>query len=166
MLEELDQSPNGTVTDEEFERLQAEYEETPLLIRTLTSKKIDDLKGMSEVPRRLIFQLTNMDVVIAAREHLQEKLFQQALRSYKEAIQMLEDDDPENDPYALRKLNRAKAKMQMAIVQRGESTQLMKTFLRSFLLYMQGVDRKGRGEVLEAFASIAQSEDGEEVTAR
>lgn len=181
MLEEhIDHSENGLVKDEEFETLLAEYEEKPLLIRTLTSNKIEDLKGMSEIPRRLVFAFSNLDVVIEAREELHELLFEQATKNYQDAIEMLEeastmlsDDDEENDEEAEHmrrsgklKIKKAKRKMELAITHKAKTSRLLKRFRLSVLQYMLGVERKGRTEIIEAFTAIAMSEEGEEIKAK
>ena len=180
MLEELDHSENGVVKDEELEALISEYEEKPLLIRALTSNKIEDLKGMSEIPRRLVFAFSNLDVVIEAREELHELLFEQATRHYDDALEMLgeastmlSDDDEENDADALKlqrsaqmKIKKAERKMRLAIVHKSKTSRLLKRYRLSVLQYMLAVERKGRTEIIEAYTAIAMSEDGEEVKAK
>lgn len=167
MVEEIEeQSVNGLVTDEEWQSLQDKYEEKHQLVKILTSQNIDDLKGMSEIPRRLIFAFSMVDVVIEAREELHELLFEEATKNYNDAIEMLTDDNPDNDHKANLKLKKAERKMQLAIVHKGKTSRLLKRFRLSVLQYMQGVDRKGRAEILEAFAAIASVDEGEEIEAK
>ena len=64
----------GEVSDEMLEAALEGYAQKPQIVKILASKEIDDLKMLSEVPRRMVLSLTSLTVVIEARKRWARKL--------------------------------------------------------------------------------------------
>ena len=64
----------GGVSDEQLEAALEGYAQKPQIVKILASKEIDDLKMLSEVPRRMVLALTSLTVVIEARKRWARKL--------------------------------------------------------------------------------------------
>ncbi len=178
----VDVYSNGLVADDQLDaqiaEVMADYEEQPLLVRKLTSTNIDDLKTLSEIPRRLVFAFTNMDVVIRSGEMLALRLYEAATNSIQragvleaEADALLTDDIEENDAEghkikakAMRHKRRGAHYLEVATHMRAGGTHvLMRQYRMSALQYLQGVERKGRLELIEALVAMGQNEEGQEV---
>ncbi len=116
-----------------------ETEDRPAIVKTLTSTRLEDLKQLSEVPRRLVPHMTVMDVVIAMRKKLIQNLLERGNHA---------------DSLLIAQVSRLSAMKSANEVYR-----------ESFLTYMKGNDRKLLGEVLEAWVATQQTDEGKELDA-
>ncbi len=175
-LEELEvETPtavNGTgeIDLEKLEAAMSDYEERPTILKILHSTDPDHLRMLSEIPRRMVPDLVNADVLIAQRKRLVMHLIDKARRlQEREQASILELEATgtrRQKKVILPTILKSEQYLQIAQVHlkklQGQTT-IIETWVRSFLLYMRGVDRRGISEVLEAYVAAASDDDGEEL---
>ena len=168
------------------------YEDRPTILKILHSTDNDHLRMLSEIPRRMVSDIVNADVLVVLRKNLVRHLLDKARRlqqreqariqEIEAELEDLEDNvesDDESDEeseletartkllHALPKISKSEQYLEIAhvhLMKLQNQSSIIETWMRSFLLVMRGVDRKGVEEVLNAYVAAASDEDeGEEL---
>lgn len=174
------QSVNGqkAYTDQELEQALAEWQEKPMLIKFLTSSRLDDLLITSEIPSRLVRDIANIRVILEARQQLVQKIIRRArslMARYEQvaarADEMLSNDTPDDDStgrqlQAKARIDRMQAEraMQMAhhqIYELENETSLIEVWLRGFLQAMKARDRQFVNDLLNAYTAAVAAEESD-----